>query len=88
MSEQPTRHQLSDWLREFIGVHLDVPAEEVALDLPLGSLGVDSATTLVLAADLTALLRREIRPAEIFEHPSIEKLAAHLTSPVTQEAAA
>ncbi|MGN5380578.1 acyl carrier protein [Streptomyces lasalocidi] len=51
-------------------------------------MGVDSATTLVLAADLTALLRREIRPAEIFEHPSIEKLAAHLTSPVTQEAAA
>ncbi|BFV60921.1 hypothetical protein KCMC57_up60250 [Kitasatospora sp. CMC57] len=73
-----TRQQLTEWLREYLADLLDVTPEQIGTDLPLEQLGVDSATTLVLSADLTAHLGREIRPGEIFEHPTVEGLAAHL----------
>jgi acyl carrier protein len=74
-----TRQQLIDWLRDYLADLLDVTPEQVGTDIPLEHLGVDSATTLVLSADLTAHTGRETRPAEIFDHPTIEQLATHLS---------
>ncbi|GAA1138721.1 acyl carrier protein [Kitasatospora gansuensis] len=74
-----TRQQLTDWLREYLADLLDVAPEQIGTDIPLEQLGVDSATTLVLSADLTAHTGREVRPGEIFDHPTVERLAARLT---------
>lgn len=74
-----TRQQLTDWLREYLADLLDVTPEQIGTDIPLEQLGVDSATTLVLSADLTAHTGRETRPGEIFDHPTVDRLAAHLS---------
>ncbi|MCX5208102.1 acyl carrier protein [Kitasatospora sp. NBC_00240] len=74
-----TRQQLTDWLREYLADLLDITPEEVGTDIPLEYLGVDSATTLVLSADLSTETGRETRPGEILDHPTIERLAAHLS---------
>ncbi|MEV7025756.1 acyl carrier protein [Kitasatospora sp. NPDC093558] len=75
-----TRDKLVEWLADYIAELLDIAVEEVGTDLPLTALGVDSATTLVLAADLGAKLRRPVRPKEILEHPTIDGLAEYLAS--------
>ncbi|MEU8513920.1 acyl carrier protein [Kitasatospora sp. NPDC048722] len=79
-----TRDRLVEWLADYIAELLDIAVEEVGTDLPLTALGVDSATTLVLAADLGTKLRRRVRPKEILEHPTIEGLAEYLASAGTE----
>ncbi|WP_405021374.1 acyl carrier protein [Kitasatospora sp. NBC_00070] len=74
-----TRQQLTDWLREYLADLLAVTPEQIGPDLPLAELGVDSATTLVLSADLTAYTGRETRPGEIFDHPTVHLLAGYLS---------
>ncbi|GAA2772750.1 MULTISPECIES: acyl carrier protein [Kitasatospora] len=80
-----TRDHLVAWLSEYISELLDIAVEEVDSDIPLAALGVDSATTLVLAADLGAKLRRKVRPSEILEHPTIAELAGHLAAQTPAE---
>jgi acyl carrier protein len=65
------------WLRAYLAELLDIEAHEVGTDLPLDALGVDSATALVLSADLSVRSGRGIRPAEVLDHPTIEDLARH-----------
>ncbi|MFD8086371.1 acyl carrier protein [Kitasatospora sp. NPDC059722] len=79
-----TRDRLVEWLADYIAELLDIAVEEVGTELPLTALGVDSATTLVLAADLGTKLRRQVRPKEILEHPTIEGLAEYLASAGTE----
>ncbi|TDV41021.1 acyl carrier protein [Actinophytocola oryzae] len=74
MSELATR----EWLVAFVAGVLDVAREEVDPTASWESLGVDSATTLVLVADLSAVLGREVRPIEVLENPTIDTLVEHL----------
>lgn len=82
-----TEEQLTDWLVDFITELLDIRADEVGTDIPFGFLGVDSATTLVLISDLTSRTGRDVRPAEVFAHPTIAELAAHLAGSGTADTA-
>lgn len=84
-----TEEDLVNWLRSYLADLLDIEARAVSTDLPLNVLGVDSATTLVLAADLSAYTGRETKPVEILDHPTVERLAHHLAAvPPTVERAA
>lgn len=70
--------ELRDWLVDFVADVLDIDRTEVDPDAPWEGLGIDSANTLVLAADLSALLGREVRPVEILSNPTIDAVVAHL----------
>lgn len=70
------------WLVGFVANLLDVPPEQIAVTMPFESLGVDSATTLVLAADLSEWLGVELSPVEVFEYGTIRSLAERLTAVV------
>ncbi|MFI0817440.1 acyl carrier protein [Streptomyces sp. NPDC021098] len=83
-----TEQQLTAYLVEFIADILDLPPGEVGTDVPLEYLGVDSATALVLVTCLSEYLRREVRPVEVFDHPSVQELAEHLAGPVSEGAGA
>lgn len=76
----PTERDLVAWLKTYLADLLDVEACEIGTDLPWESLGVDSATTLVLSADLSAYTGRETGPFEILEHPTVDGLAHYLAA--------
>lgn len=70
--------ELRDWLITFVAEVLDIDRDEVDPGAQWESLGVDSATTLVLVADLSVLLGRPVRPTEILDNPTIDAVVAHL----------
>ena len=72
--------QLRDWLLAFVSEVLEVTPAEIDPDTTWEALGVDSATVLVLVADLTASTGLEARPAEVLDHPSVHALAAYLAA--------
>lgn len=79
-----THQELRDWLVGFAADVLEIERSEVDTSATWESLGVDSATTLVLVADLSTTLARDIRPVEVLENPTIDELAAHLTGEPAQ----
>jgi acyl carrier protein len=68
---------IQDWLVEFVAALLAVDVDRIDVTMSLDQLGVDSATTLVLAADLGSWLGVELSPLELVDHPTVEALAAH-----------
>jgi phthiocerol/phenolphthiocerol synthesis type-I polyketide synthase B len=71
---------IREWLIEFVEQLLDVPAGRIDVLMSLDMLGVDSATTLVMAGELSDLLGVELSPVELVEHTTIEALTAHLAA--------
>ncbi|EST35964.1 hypothetical protein N566_16935 [Streptomycetaceae bacterium MP113-05] len=68
------------WLRRSIAARLGLPADAVDPALPLASLGLDSKQAVALAQELAAWLGTELPANIVFEHPSVQALAAHLGS--------
>jgi acyl transferase domain-containing protein/acyl carrier protein len=77
-----TPAELTAWLSGRIAERTGQRPAEVDVELPLDGLGLGSADTAEIAADLTALLGTEVHPALLFEHPTIAGLATALTGAV------
>jgi acyl carrier protein len=75
-----TPEDIEDWLVGFVVQLLGISARHIDITMPLNMLGVDSATTLVLAGELSELVQVELSPVELFDHATIEALTAHLAS--------
>src|SRR6185312_16412480 len=59
---------------------LDIGTDEVDPGAPWESLGVDSAMTLVLVADLSVVLGRTVQPIEVLSNPTIDAVVEHLVT--------
>jgi acyl carrier protein len=64
----------------FVADILDIAPDEVDPGASWESLGVDSAMTLVLVADLSVVLDRDVRPIEVLSNPTIDAVVEHLTA--------
>lgn len=69
---------LRAWLTTFVADVLDIGPDEVDHAAPWESLGIDSAMTLVLVADLSVVLGRTVQPVEVLTHPTIDAVVEHL----------
>jgi acyl carrier protein len=72
--------QLRDWLVAFVAETLEVAPAEVDPDATWDELGVDSASIMVLLANLEETAGLVVRPVQVLDHPTIERLANHLTA--------
>src|SRR2546421_2491381 len=70
--------ELRAWLVEAVAAAAGLAPADVGADEPFASQGLDSARLAQLAGELERLLGRRIDPPVLFEHPTIEQLAAHL----------
>jgi aryl carrier-like protein len=66
------------WTRAQVASILDVKASEIQTDLSLMSYGLDSSAAIAMTERLGEWLGREVDPALLLEHPTIDKLAAAL----------
>jgi acyl carrier protein len=71
---------LRAWLTTFVADVLDISPDEVDPEALWESLGVDSAMTLVLVADLSVVLGRTVQPVEVLSHPTINAVVEHLVA--------
>lgn len=72
--------EIARWLVDHIANALGIDRAEVSSQTPLMDLGVSSVQAAELADDLGSWLGGELPVTLIFDHPTIERLAAHLGS--------
>ena len=71
---------ISAWLVDRIASEMNVEPETISLDETFSNLGLDSLKTLVITAKLGEFLgAEELNPALLWDYPTIQKLAEHLT---------
>jgi acyl carrier protein len=78
MTQNVPQAELRDWLRTQIAEYLDLPPEEIAVDVPLSAYGVDSLYALTIIADIEDHLEIALDPELIWDYPTIEALSAFL----------
>jgi len=77
---------LRHWLVDYLVTNVGCSPDKVAVDIPFNELGVGSRDGVVLAGELSELLRRAVSPVDIWQNPTVISLAHALTHP--DEAAA
>jgi acyl carrier protein len=71
---------IEGWLHAYIAELRGMKPERISRTVPLYKYGLDSASAVTLTGDLMDWLGVDVDPAVLYEHPTIEKAAAHLSS--------
>lgn len=76
-----TRTQAVDWLRRAVAARLGLRPSVIDTAVPFTSLGLDSKQAVALTAPFGDWLGTPVTPATLYDHPTVESLAAHVTGP-------
>jgi acyl carrier protein len=82
----PDREAIETWLVTRIARVLDKHPDEIDVREPFASFGLDSRTAVSLSGELERWLRRRLSPTLIWDHPTIELVAQHLSESTGDEA--
>ncbi|MFD7505023.1 acyl carrier protein [Streptomyces sp. NPDC059850] len=74
----PDQAALREWLAAEVAVLLGIEPETVDRSARFGEYGLESISGLTLAAAIEDHLGIELDPTVVWDHPSIDALAAHL----------
>lgn len=74
----PQQAELQDWLTTEIAQLLGTEPEDIDRSAAFGEYGLESISGLTLAAAIEDHLGIEVDPTVVWDHPSIDALAAHL----------
>jgi len=72
--------EIRNWLMVAFANALKTTVEEVDTNAPFVNFGLDSIAAVELSADLGDWLGQRISPTVIWDYPSIEELARHLST--------
>ncbi|HEV2863882.1 MAG TPA: beta-ketoacyl synthase N-terminal-like domain-containing protein [Pyrinomonadaceae bacterium] len=78
--------QLQDWLVSQVGELAEVAPERIDPSEPFTTYGLTSMDAVGMSGDLEELLGLTLSPTLLYEHPSIESLAAHLSGEAGDDA--
>ena len=82
MTQNVPETPLRDWLRTHIASYLDLPPEDISVDVPLSAYGVDSVDALTILADIEEHLQIALDPELIWDYPTIESLSTFLEAAI------
>ena len=74
-----TFNEIEDWLVSQIAGELSLNENDMDIEKPFASYGLDSASTVALSGELEDLLNIKLNPTILYEYPTIEKLSKYLT---------
>jgi acyl carrier protein len=69
---------LADWLAERVAYYLDAPTDLIDRSQPFARYGFDSVYALTLCSDIEDRLGLLIEPTIMWDHDSVDALAAYL----------
>ncbi len=76
----PSLEEIQAWLVSYLANLLNVKDEEVDVKIPFERYGLDSSAAVGLTGDLEDWLGSEIEPTLLYDYPTIESLAKHVSS--------
>ena len=77
--EFPTEEEIKAWLVSNISSLIEIEPELIDIQTPLENYGIDSMQAMNLSGDMQEWLGRQLATAVVWEYPTIELLARHLT---------
>ena len=77
--QQVEQTEVLAWLTSKFATWLEVPAEELDPRRPISSYGLDSISAVTLSVELEEELDIELDTAVLWDRPTLEGLAEHLT---------
>ena len=84
-TKQLARTEVLTWLTLKFADWLEVPAEELDSRTPISSYGLDSISAVTLSVQLEDELGIELDTAVLWDRPTLESLAEHLTEGLNAE---
>jgi acyl carrier protein len=74
-----TANEIQDWISSYLAELLEVEAEEIDVTIPFDRYGLDSSAAVGLTGDLEDWLGTELDPTLLYDYPTVETLAQHLS---------
>jgi acyl carrier protein len=71
--------EIQDWLVAYIANLLEIESEEIDVTIPFDRYGLDSSAAVGMTGDLEDWLGKEVEPILLYDYPTIEALARHLS---------
>ena len=84
-TKQLVRTEVLTWLTLKFADWLEVPVEELDSRTPISSYGLDSISAVTLSVQLEDELGIELDTAVLWDRPTLESLAEHLTEGLNAE---
>ena len=82
-----TQDEIRDWLITYLSTVLDIEPSTIDPSVPLNQYGVDSTAAAGLSGDLSEWLGVPLKDSIAFDHPTIDRLCAHLHRVLQQKVA-
>jgi aryl carrier-like protein len=79
-AEASTQQELAEWLTMKVSGYLHVAPDTIDIDTPLADCGIDSVLGMTLCADLKCEKGFAVETTIVWDHPTIDALAAHLAA--------
>ena len=74
-----TEAEIQAWLVSYLAELLEIEPDEVDVTIPFDRYGLDSSAAVGMTGDLEEWLGYELDPTLIYDYPTIEALAGHLS---------
>ncbi len=81
------KHEVADWIREYVGNLLGLDPSDVDVDVPFERYGLDSTAAVGLSGDLGKLLGLKLDANLVFHFPTISAVAEHVCAEAAAKAA-
>jgi acyl carrier protein len=78
-TEPPTEESIRNWLITNIASVVNMEPASIDVRQTFDNYGLDSLQAVSLSGDLEIWLNREISPTVVWDYPTVEQLARHLS---------
>jgi 8-amino-7-oxononanoate synthase len=78
-SEPPTEEAIRSWLITNIASVVNMEPSRIDVRQTFDNYGLDSLQAVSLSGDLETWLNREVSPTVVWDYPTVEQLARHLS---------
>ncbi len=75
----PTTVAIQAWLVSYLAELLEIEPDEIDVRITFERYGLDSSAAVIMTGDLEEWLGYELDPTLIYDYPTIEALARHLS---------
>ena len=74
-----SKEEIQTWLVSYLSELLEIEPSEVDVAIPFDRYGLDSSAAVGMTGDLEEWLGSELDPTLMYDYPTIEALAEHLS---------
>ena len=78
---QKPMEEIQDWIIEYLSNLLEISSDDIETDVPFDTYGLDSSAAVGLTGDLEDWIGKEVDPTLLYDYPTVDAIAAHLSSP-------